>query len=97
MSVSAHKIKVEDQQKRSSARNLTLRFGVHEWFSSWNGTLLKLGGTQEVFWGARAAKCTPVASGPLLSFGLNSRFVGHISRLWGTSSDMGGTAPKCSP
>ena len=52
---------------------------------------------QYFFGGAQAQKCTPVAPGLLLSFRAQSSFGGHISRLEGTSSDLGGRDPKMPP
>ena len=64
ISLFAHKVRGEDQKKRSSARNLWLSFGIRPCFSSWNVILLTLG-AQAVFWGAQAPKCTPVAQSSL--------------------------------
>ena len=99
VTVLTHKFRGDDQ-KKSSALNLRLRFGVHLCVLSWNETLLTLGGgggTSCVL-EAQAPKCTPVVPGQLLFvWGTILAWVGRFLAREGRSSDLGGTAPKCSP
>ena len=94
ISVLAHKFRIENQ-KKSSARNLRLRLGVHSYFSSWNETLLTFGGHKQYFGGAQALKCISVTPGLLLSFGAQSSLGGNFSFRGAQAVIWGETAPKC--
>ena len=98
ISLLAHNFRGEDQNHRSSGRNLRLSLGVHSCFSSWNETLLKLEGAQAVFFfgGAQEPKCTPLGPDLLLSFGAQSLLGRHTSPVGGTNCDLG-ARPRNAP
>ena len=94
-------------KKRSSSRNLCEIPRNLEWRpkkrvfiakSAKNGSCRQILGWWPVFWGgSHAPNCTPLAPSLLLSLWHNLRLGRHISRLGGTSSDLGGHGPEMPP
>ena len=88
---------VKTPQKMSLARNLRFCVGVHLCFLSWNETLLTLGGWAKAeFWGGTGPEMHFSGTRPVTFFGAKSLLGGHISRLGGTSSDLG-ARPRNAP
>ena len=103
ISVFVLKCRGEDKEKRSSARNLRLRLGVHSCFRPGSRLYSRLRGRggggwhKQFFGGAQAPKCTPVAPGLLLSFEAQYSLTGTFLVWRDTSSDLGGTWPRNAP
>ena len=85
ISVLAHKFRGE-YKKRSLARNLTLCHGIYLYFSSWNESLLMLGGGG----GHRPLNGLSWSQACYGTFWGTQSFFGRVSLLGCTSSDLGG-------